>query len=71
MTAGAPVTIPRALLERLAPPVPLTDGEFGYCVHCERGLHPSHAHGMAGRHLADHEPDCPWLQARGLLGDNI
>lgn len=43
----------RALIERLAPLGGLHDGSEGYCVFCGG--------------LADHAPDCPWVEARAIL----
>lgn len=62
--AKAKITIPRELLEQLAPPEPFWDDEYGYgCQHC--------VHLAVGRPLRlpreRHEPGCPWVQARQLL----
>ncbi|MFD1839101.1 hypothetical protein [Paracidovorax cattleyae] len=59
--AGA-VPVPRKLLEDLAPEQPMNQDEQGGCVWC-CGSAPDYA----GAEPEDHDADCPWLLARGLL----
>lgn len=61
---------PRKLLEQLAPAQPVNQDELGGCVHCT-GTPPGKPYGYADRYLEDHEPGCPWVKARRLLGDKL
>ena len=77
--SGVPAELPpwivmktdlRALIGRLAPRVPPLDGEYWYCVACNHSscwLNTAEKQ----RDPANHEPDCPWVEARRLLGDKL
>lgn len=59
----------RELLERLAPEEPMNQDEQGGCVWCDgTGGTP---YGYAGTDPSDHAPDCPWVEARRLLGADV
>ena len=60
----------RELLERLAPHDPINQDERGGCVWCASG-EPGVRYSYAERYLTDHDHDCPWVQARQLLGDEL
>lgn len=62
--------IPRELLESLAPEHPINQDEMGGCVFCA-GTPPGHEYGYSGRFHTDHRPECPWVEARHLLGDKL
>lgn len=53
------------LLRKLATDYPIRDAEEGFCLYC---YGPSND---AGRKREHHTPDCPWVEARLLLGDNL
>lgn len=55
------VSIPRAVLEALAPQEAIIH-ELGGCVWCCKGDY------YRGQY-EPHDPTCPWLTARRLLGD--
>jgi hypothetical protein len=57
------VEVPRELLEKLAPSDGILDSEIGYCCLCYKGIE--------WDRLKGHHPDCPWLAARKLLGDEL
>lgn len=61
---------PKELLAQLAPEQPMNQDEQGGCVWCA-GTPPGEPHGYAGRDMADHEKDCPWVKARLMLGDKL
>lgn len=62
--------VPRELLERLAPEKPQVDAEWEFCIHCA-WQKPDGSWVPATRDPATHQPDCPWMQARRLLGDAL
>lgn len=62
--SSATITIPRKLLEELAPQEPHCDGEMGYCMCCG-GTGPYHLE--PGRSPENHDRNCAWLRARRLL----
>lgn len=71
-TPGAPAaaSVPRQLLEALAPQEPITREGMGGCIWC--GGHPPAAkYGKARRYLSHHAEGCPWVAIRQLLGDGL
>lgn len=68
--AADTVSIPRELLDALAPAEAMNQDEMGGCVWCA-GTPPRQSYGYAGRRLIDHAEDCPWVAARAALGDPI
>lgn len=62
------IKIPKSLLEKLAPAEPINQDEMGGCVFCA-GTPPGNRYGSADRYLDNHDKDCPWVEARLLLGD--
>lgn len=60
----------KELLEKLAPHEPINQDEMGGCVWCGKSP-PGDNYGYAQRDLTHHDADCPWVQARLLLGDTL
>lgn len=57
------------MLERVAPKEGLSDHEYDHCVWCGNEYYDYLHRGM--RHKEKHDPDCLWVEARRLLGDNL
>lgn len=50
---------------------PLYESPYGntVCVYCSGWARNVDAPGGGSREVMDHEPDCPWVRARALLGE--
>ena len=65
--------IERELLERLALHDGISDAEYRTCEWCGNDPVAEHQYydGATQRIRSAHTPDCPWVLARAVLGDNL
>ena len=68
--AAETITVPRELLDQLAPAEPISQDELGGCVWCGMGPGPT-GYEQATADPSSHTSDCPWLAARRLLDSRI